>query len=349
MNAIPPDNESARLKSLHSYAILDSFPEQSYDEITRIASFISGTPIALISLIDEERQWFKSHFGIEAQSTPREMAFCAHAILHPEQILEVPDATLDPRFADNALVTGEPHIRYYCGAPLVTEENLALGTLCVIDRVPRSLDPERRELLRGLSHQVMAQLELRRIARDQRNYMQQLEKTHAELQLANARLRHLSLTDSLTGVNNRAAFDERLEQEFTRFRELGIGFSLLMIDVDRFKSLNDRFGHQAGDTTLRAIAATLSHVRPQDFLARFGGEEFAVILPDTDSDTAYTEAERLRRLIERGLFPYQPMTASMGLCTMDAAIPDIFSLIAKADAALYQAKEAGRNCVVVTA
>ena len=158
---LPPDDEARRLRALRSYEVLDTPVEQAYDDLTALAAQALGVPIALVSLIDTDRQWFKSHLGLEARETPRSMAFCDHAI-RLREVMVVPDATLDPRFADNPLVTGEPHIRFYAGAPLVNAEGQALGTLCVIDRQPRAFDERQRATLTMLSRQVMAQLELRK-------------------------------------------------------------------------------------------------------------------------------------------------------------------------------------------
>lgn len=158
----PLDQESRRQNALREYQIMDTAPEQDFDEITQIASQICGTPISLITLLDEQRQWFKSHHGLDTTETPREQAFCAHAIQQPDQIMIVENPTEDPRFRDNPLVTGDLHIRFYAGAPLVNAEGLSLGTLCVIDQQPHSLTEQQVAALKALANQAMAQMELRK-------------------------------------------------------------------------------------------------------------------------------------------------------------------------------------------
>jgi GAF domain-containing protein len=165
MKALLPDNESARLKALRQYQVLDTAPEQIFDDVTKLAAFICGAPIAIMSLIDEERQWFKSRVGTPVAETPREHALCAHTILQKE-IMEVEDTRNDRRFADNPLVLNAPYIRFYAGAPLLTPDGHALGSLCVIDRHPRTLSTEQRDCLARLARQVMTNLEFRRVSAD---------------------------------------------------------------------------------------------------------------------------------------------------------------------------------------
>ena len=165
---LPPD-EAQRLMSLRKYEVLDTLPEQSFDDLALLASHICQTPIALVSLVDEKRQWFKSKIGMSATETSRDIAFCAHTILHKDQVFEVRDAQLDPRFADNELVTKNPHVRFYAGAPLVAPDGHALGALCVMDRVPRRLSAEQLNALRAISRHVVAQLELQRQSRELAN------------------------------------------------------------------------------------------------------------------------------------------------------------------------------------
>jgi PAS domain S-box-containing protein len=182
MEAPLPANEVARLKTLCSYNILDTPAETAFDDLTRLAAQICQVPIALVSLIDECRQWFKSHYGIDATETPRELAFCGHAILRPSETLIVPNATEDERFANNALVTGDPHIRFYAGTPLVNPEGYPLGTLCVIDQVPRQLTSEQMQALEALGRQVTAQLELKRKVAQLESSVKERNQVQAQLE-----------------------------------------------------------------------------------------------------------------------------------------------------------------------
>jgi GAF domain-containing protein len=161
MKALLPENEIERLAALRSYQILDTPPDTEFDLLTALASQICGTPIAMLSLVDENRQWFKSKIGVSISETQRDIAFCAHAILQRD-VMEVDDARADRRFADNPLVVSPPNIRFYAGAPLVTKEGCALGVMCVLDRKPRAMKHEQRTGLSMLSQLAMAILDFRK-------------------------------------------------------------------------------------------------------------------------------------------------------------------------------------------
>jgi GAF domain-containing protein len=227
-----PKTEADRLADLHSFAILDTEADAAIDEVVRLAARLSGCPIALVSLVDRERQWFLAREGLDAQETPRDGALCAHAILTPTQPLAVEDASQDPRFVDSALVTGEPHVRAYLGVPLVSSGGHALGTLCVIDRTPRRHDAETVQALGVLARTVTSNLELRRALRQSRE---------------------MALTDALTGLPNRRALEDRLAQALAR----GGLLAAVILDLDYLKQVNEAEGHAAGDALLCATAERL--------------------------------------------------------------------------------------------
>lgn len=353
MDARASRKEEKRLADLQRYAILDTPAERAYDDIVYLASFICDAPIALISLIDEDRQWFKAKVGLDVLQTPRGDAFCAYAIQSPGELMQVPDASLDPRFANNPLVTGDPNIRFYAGAPLVSASGAALGTVCVIDRVPRTLDLRMTEALKALSRQVVALLELRHsevelklLANALQLKQKQLEDHQKQLEDLNLQLAAQNTTDFLTGLKNRRAFDLLLNEESSRTERSHSPLALAFVDVDHFKSFNDAFGHVAGDDALQQVARILqSQARLYDHVARYGGEEFAVILPDTGLDAAMVVAERIRHAVQNFDWHRRPITVSVGVA-IATTVQGRTNLLERADTALYQAKDSGRNCVV---
>ena len=190
MSALVQPNEKQRLKVLWQYDVLDTMPEEVFDDLTELAARICEAPIALITLVDEDRQWFKSKVGISDKETSRDISFCAHAILQSDLFI-VSDATKDQRFAHNPLVTSDPRIRFYAGAPLITPDGHALGTLCVIDKVPRELRPDQKTGLRVLARHVVTQLELRRRSHELAHAHKERERAQSHLHKARAQLAEL--------------------------------------------------------------------------------------------------------------------------------------------------------------
>jgi GAF domain-containing protein len=188
-----PKHEARRLEVLWQYEVLDTVPEEVFDDLTDLAAHICDAPIALISLVDEDRQWFKARIGITVTETSRDISFCAHAIMN-DGLFVVPDATKDKRFKHNPLVTGPQKIRFYAGAPLVTPDGHALGTLCVLDSKPRTLRPEQAQALHVLAHHVVSQLELRRHARELMQVRESGQQQSAELARARAEIARLRAT-----------------------------------------------------------------------------------------------------------------------------------------------------------
>jgi diguanylate cyclase (GGDEF)-like protein len=315
--------ESARLSALRSYCVLDTGREARFDDLTCLAASICETPLSLVSLVDTNRLFFKSAHGMDIREVPYPDFFCGQAI-RQRDVFVVPDALQDPRFANHPLVVDAPRVRFYAGAPLVTPQDYVLGTLCVVDLVPRELNPKQLETLRILARQAMCQLEL-------------------NLQ---------AMRDPLTGLYNRRQLEEGLHREVLRARRVGASVGVMAIDVDHFKRVNDTLGHEVGDCALRGIAEELaSCVREEDIACRAGGEEFVVILPGTGKTALRSRAEAVRRTIERANIRAGEgtlkLTVSVGLASFPSYGDSGQAVLRAADVALYKAKAAGRNRVVM--
>lgn len=462
--------ENDRLAFLDRLEVIDSESEQIFEDFVELAAAICEVPIALVSLIERDRQWFKAKVGLDLCETSREVSFCSHAILE-EGPLVVTDATLDPRFADNPLVTGDFHLRFYAGIP-VSVNGYPMGTICVIDHWPRTLTESQLGSLVVLGRQMSACLESRLNEKRLRETTEKLQRTEStlflakrrfeelfenlavasyttdlngliydfnreseelfgfeafevmgkcdiellvaesdrtmalemlgrvqagesirnverrmvtvqgnpiwtilnihpvtdptggvtgailayqditarktvesELEEANSSLEVLANKDGLTGIANRRSIAEFLSTEAKSASRHCV--TVILLDVDDFKGYNDSYGHPAGDDVLKEIADILStHCRPSDRVGRFGGEEFLVVLPHTDSEKGSQVAERLRAAIESHAWPHRRVTASFGVATSSLVTNDADKLVSLADVRLYAAKKQGRNCVV---
>ena len=328
-------DEDSGPQALDAYEILDSEPEKSYDDIAKLAAFVCAAPVAAISFFDRGRHWVKARsctpaFADKPFELPR--GTVREAALHePGKLLHVADIQADARFARVAARSGR--LRFYAAAPLCSPAGDILGSLAVMDRRVRTLSPEQCHALETLARQVMQLLEMRR--------------TLIGLSAANAKLGQQNVTDALTGIPNRRAYDQKLSEEAARAKRTGAPLSLLLLDIDNFKQYNDSYGHPAGDTALQSVARVLlSSLRPYDFLARYGGEEFAIILPATDLADAFLVAERVRGLVAASEFPHRKFTVSIGVSRLDTEAGPR-ALVQAADIGLYRAKAAGRNKVVI--
>ena len=314
--------EAERLEALDRLDALDAPRDEAFDGIVRLVKNIFDVPIAIVSVLDAHRQLFKACIGLEGEERDRNTTFCTQAILSPQATV-VSDAALDPRFADNPHVTGEPHIRFYAGAPMKTSDGHNIGTVCAIDTRPRAFGEREVAILEDLAALAMEHLETL----------------------------HLADVDMLTATLTRRAFHTQGSRAVALASRHKYNLSLVVFDIDHFKSINDSFGHAAGDLVLADVAAACtSCLRGSDIFGRIGGEEFAMLLPHTGRQGALEAAERMRKAVAGMPFepegvPYQ-VTASFGVSTLDLSARDITGLLANADAALYQAKAEGRNRVV---
>ncbi|EQB18553.1 GGDEF domain-containing protein [Novosphingobium lindaniclasticum] len=314
------DDEQGRLAALHDLDVLDSEPEDAFEHVVSLVRAVLNVPMAAVTLIDADRQWFKARSGIGVAETPRNVSFCTHAIQQTAPFL-ISDARLDARFADNPFVTDDPNVRSYAGIPLLTPEGYNVGVLCAIDDKVRDFNEAEVALLGNFARIVMNELELRRIAE----------------------------RDQLTGALTRRGFLDKARQEMDRFRRYGRPSCLVLIDLDHFKQVNDAHGHPAGDAVLREMAATVvGATRPVDSLGRLGGEEFAVLLPETEAAEALVAVERFRVTLAQHDIAVPSgstirVTASFGIAPLSDSIATVEDWIAAADGPLYAAKRGGRN------
>jgi diguanylate cyclase (GGDEF)-like protein len=309
-----PIDEKSRLKTLHSLDILDTPAEERFDRLTRLAQRMFETPIALVSLVDENRQWFKSCIGLDVRETPRDISLCGHAILD-EDVFMVPDATKDERFADNPLVLDGPKLRFYAGCPMKYMDGSKLGTLCIIDTKPRELSKKDLGLLKDLTE--LAESEL------------------AAIQLAKF--------DELTKILNRRGFISLAQNSLNLCARKNIPTSIVFFDLNGFKKINDDFGHTEGDTALTVFAKHMTETfRESDVFARLGGDEFIALLTDSTYETANDIVLRLRKSLDeynRGMHHRYEILFSAGVVMVNYKKNySIEVLLSKADAVMYEKK-----------
>lgn len=309
-----PDNEAERLKTLHDIGILDTAPDERFDRLTRLAKHVFEVPIALVSLVDENRQWFKSSQGLDVSETPRDISFCGHAILG-DKALVIEDTHADERFADNPMVINKPHIRFYAGYPIKYLDGSKLGTLCLIDRKPRQFDSRSRLILKDIA--AIAEAEL-----------QALE---------------LATVDELTAISNRRGFFASASRALNLCQRQDLPVSLVFLDLNEFKPINDRFGHAEGDKALKLFARSLEAVcRKADIAARMGGDEFVLLLTNVDQQRVEQVLSRFAELIEEAnsdqALGYS-ITFSYGIVHFDGSRhQSLDDLLAEGDELMYKRK-----------
>lgn len=312
-------NEVQRQRDLERQGVLDQPEDEHFTRLVQLASTVLETPIALISLVDRDRQWFLARHGLEAKETPREMAFCAHAIAHDETLV-VPDARQDPRFCTNPLVTNDPKICFYAGTPLQSRDGHNLGTLCVIDRLPRHFSANQVKLLEELAQLVLRELELRRLATVQ----------------------------PITGFANRISFLGQAKPELERARTARANLALLALEIDHFSQIRNRWGQEASDRALQDVADLLrSQLCPKDLIGQIGDQEFALLMVDANAEGALERAEAIRCGIAElgGVFRSSghQLHISGGLTLLAPGDTGTEDLLLRAERALFLAQGNGHN------
>ncbi|TDK39457.1 sensor domain-containing diguanylate cyclase [Rhizobium deserti] len=318
-SSLEAQRETARLAALERLDILDSPKDEGFERIVRLIKEIFTVDIGIVSLIDAHRQWYKACSGFAIEEMPRQDTFCRR-VIECEDAIIIQDTTKDSYFSAHPAVTGPDHVRFYAGMPLKTRDGFTVGTVCAIDRRPRSFSSRDVVILQELAGACMDRIEL-------------LES---------------AATDSLTGAMTRRAFKKEAEQFISLARRHQHDLSCIALDIDHFKNVNDSYGHAVGDQVLKAVvAACKATLRAGDLLGRLGGEEFAIILPHVDRQDAIAVAEKVRERVAALEIPSEhgiiKVTASFGITSLSIVGKEIETLLAQADAAMYQAKHAGRN------
>lgn len=337
-NALIPENEKERLKALDKLGILYTPLEDRFDKITRTLCRVFYMPIAYVSLIDSDTQWIKSIQGLDMIETPRDTSLCAHTLLVDECII-AEDLTQDDRFKDSPFVTSGLKVQFYAGFALKSRGH-NIGTLCMLDDKPRSFSNEDIATMRDLASWAQTEINLTQLGEVQIQLITDLDQAQKDAKI-----------DDLTGVWNQGAIKEVLQRAYHRHLITEQPYSLMMIDIDNFKQINDSQGHPFGDQVLKAIAAELKKsIRPTDTIGRYGGDEFLIILENCTHQRAAELSQRLlhhshQLTIINNNNEQVNTSISIGFAANDrTGVDDSASLLERADKALYTAKEEGRNC-----
>lgn len=328
MQALPPEGDAARVAALHRLGVLDQPPAPDLDAITRLAAYIARAPYAAINLVDADRQWQAAVCGGQRGQVPREQSMCDVTVT-ADELVHVTDARGDSRFASNPFVTGAiDDVRLYCGVPVHDHAGFAVGTLCVTDPCARRLDDGQLAALRDLAAQVEQLFELRR--------------QHARLVDVLAEVDHHARHDPLTGLANRRTLLDHLELALGRGRRSGVMPTLFFCDLDGFKSVNDHYGHQAGDQTIVRVAQRLAAVvREGDTVARWGGDEFVVLCEDLQPHAQPIVVGRLRTAVES---PDNEARVGLSVGIVQAAQEQtVGDVLSDADRLMYADKQSRRR------
>jgi diguanylate cyclase (GGDEF)-like protein len=335
-----PDNEPERIASLRRMLLLASPDEEAFDRVTRTAQRLFDVPITLVSLIDANRQWFKSCIGLPVRETGRDVSFCGHAIMARE-IFVVEDANVDARFADNPLVAGDAKVIFYAGRPLVNSEGFMVGTLCIIDHQPRHFSSEDRRALDDLGYWLELIFSNRQMSEVQQELLGEVDE-----------MRRNSMLDPMLNIWSREAGETLLQNESVRAYHNHSALSLFVIHLDRLAAMTSTYGTAFRDAVQIEFAKCLrSMTRAYDSLSRHGDDGFLVILPDTDGRTAFELALRLKKTL--GLLPFLAgddfidVTISLGLAAADYRnqTPEPGMLLQWAEAAMQRASGLGGDRV----
>ncbi len=344
-----PANESERIHALQASHLLDSEYEAIFDNLTALVSRIFDVPIVAISLVDADRQWFKSIFGLNVCQTGRDVSFCGHVVADNNPLI-VENTAQDARFADNPLVTEGPGIVFYAGVPLRFTENktrYTIGTLCIIDTTPRRLDAEQLKILKSFAYQVESLIEMRVPCLKFESLRDDLAADNVTFDVIQdnlKKLRSLSDTDPLTNLPNRRSL-ERFVQTAWQQDKRKANIALMLIDLDGFKAVNDQFGHSDGDKLLVSVANHLKMLvrKNNDYIARYGGDEFVLVVFNLEKPALAVLLEKLKSAFRIKNNKLSSITISIGAVLTANKELSCQDLIQLADEQLYNAKNSGKN------